>query len=41
MVEFGAHHARRPPATYGAREDQGLREVRLRAEHVAFSFIKR
>jgi hypothetical protein len=33
MVELGAHHARKPPPTGVAGEDQGL-EVRLMDEHM-------
>jgi hypothetical protein len=41
MVEHGAHHAGRYSATSVVEEDQGPREAELRAEHVAFSFMKR
>jgi hypothetical protein len=41
VVELGADDARRTPATRVVGEDKALREAGLRAEHVAFSFMKR
>jgi hypothetical protein len=41
MVEHGADNARGYPTIRANEEDQGLREVGLRAQHVAFSFMKR
>jgi hypothetical protein len=41
VVELGADDARRTPAARVVGEDKTLREVGLRAENVAFSFMKR
>jgi hypothetical protein len=40
-VEYGADDARGYPAIRTAAEDQGFKEAGLRAEHFAFSFMKR
>jgi hypothetical protein len=41
MVEQRTHHARRPPAARVLEKVKALRKAGLRAEHVAFSFMKR
>jgi hypothetical protein len=41
MVELGANDAGGYPATRAAGKIKTLREAGLRAEHVAFSFMKR
>jgi hypothetical protein len=41
MVELGADDARRTPVAQVVGKDQGAEGSRLRAEHVAFSFMKR
>jgi hypothetical protein len=41
MVELGADDARRSSVAELLARIKALREARLRAEHVAFSFMKR